>query len=49
MSFAWFTHIGIKGNFLCPTLNPNKEDSYKEKIPQDMQNKEFLSYKETYS
>ena len=30
-------------------LNPNQEDSYKERILQDMWNKEFLSYKETSS
>ena len=30
-------------------LDPNQGDSYKERIPQDMQNKKFLSYKETSS
>ena len=30
-------------------LDPNQGDSYKEKIPQDTRNKEFLSYKETSS
>ena len=30
-------------------LNPNQEDSYKERILKDMWNKEFLSYKETSS
>ena len=30
-------------------LNPNQEDSCKEMILQDTQNKKFLSYKETSS
>ena len=30
-------------------LNLNQEDSYKERIPWDTQNKEFLSHKETSS
>jgi len=49
MSFAWFARIGTQGNILYPTLNPNQEDSYKERIPQDTRNKEFLSYKEISS
>ena len=34
---------------LHPTINHNQEDSYKEKIPQNMQIKENLSHKETPS
>ena len=34
---------------MCPTLNPNQEDSYKERILQDTRIKEVLSYKERFS
>ena len=34
---------------LHPTINPNQEDSYKERIPQNTRIKENLSYKEISS
>ena len=34
-----------KGNILCPMVNPNQKDSYKERILQDTRVNEDLPYK----